>query len=114
MPQLVDIAANRYWRNVDKTASYTVTGQDSRRCMTNKAAPGNIVMTLPLAKAANMLHYKFLVVAAHTITVTPKATDTIRGKALGASAAAGAAGNLLCLACYTDGFWEPEINLGGW
>lgn len=112
--QPTSIHSNVYWRHVDKTSNYTIVGQDSRRGFTNKNAPGNIVLTLPAAKADNSLHYKFLVVAAHTITVTPKSTDTIRGKALGASAAAGTAGNFLSLICLTDGFWEPEINIGGW
>jgi hypothetical protein len=105
-----------HWRSVQKTSSYAIEGQDSRSGFTNLNAPGNITLTLPKAVVGGVaLQYKFLVSAAHTITVTPKvATDTIRGKAPGASAANAVVGSFLSLICLQNGFWEPEINIGAW
>jgi hypothetical protein len=104
------------WRSVQKTSSYAIQGQDSRSGFTNLNATTNIVLTLPKAVVGgSALQYKFLVSAAHTITVTPKiATDTIRGKAAGASAANATPGSFLSLICLQNGFWEPEINNGSW
>jgi len=105
-----------HWRSVQKTSSYAIQGQDSRSGFYNLNAPTNIILTLPRAVVGGVaLQYKFLVSTAHTITVTPKiATDTIRGKAAGASATNATPGSFLSLICVQPGFWEPEINNGSW
>jgi hypothetical protein len=104
---------NPYWKSTQKIANYAITGQDSQSGFHNLNATVNIVLTLP--KAFPGLYYKFLVAAAHQITVTPKiATDTIRGKAAGASAVNSTIGSFLSLICLVPGFWEPEINIGPW
>jgi hypothetical protein len=105
-----------YWRSVAKTSSYAITGQDTQSSFTNQHAAGNTTLTLPKAVAGNStLQYQFLVTDGHTITVTPKiATDTIRGKAAGASATNNGIGSFLWLVCIQTGFWEPIINIGAW
>jgi hypothetical protein len=102
-----------YWKSIQKVSNYAITGQDIQSGFHNLNSSANITLMLP--KAAPGLYYKFLVAVNHQITVTPKiATDTIRGKAAGASAVNAAVGSFLSLICLVPGFWEPEINIGGW
>jgi hypothetical protein len=102
-----------YWKSTQKIANYAITGQDSQSGFQNLHATANITLTLP--KAFPGLYFKFLVAVNHQITVTPKiTTDTIRGKAAGASAVNSTIGSFLSLICLVPGFWEPEINIGGW
>lgn len=104
---------NPYWKSTQKIANYAITGQDTQSGFQNLNSTGNIILTLP--KAFPGLYYKFLVATNHQITVTPKiATDTIRGKAAGASAVNAVVGSFLSLICLVPGFWEPEINNGAW
>lgn len=99
-------------KGTTKVASYAVTGQDLGTAFRNTTAAGAVTFTLPAAVPG--LDYRFLVTTAQTITVTPQATDTIRGKAIGASASNAVVGNLLKLVCIQPLFWEPEINIGSW
>jgi hypothetical protein len=102
-----------YWKSIQKISNYAITGQDIQSGFHNLNSSANITFTLP--KAAPGLYYKFLVAVNHQITVTPRiATDTIRGKAAGASAVNAAVGSFLSLICLVPGFWEPEINIGAW
>jgi hypothetical protein len=102
-----------YWRSIQKVANYAITGQDIQSGFHNLNGTSNIVLTLP--KAFPGLYYKFLVAVNHQITVTPKiGTDTIRGKAAGASAVNSTIGSFLSLICLVPGFWEQEINIGAW
>lgn len=93
-----------------KSASFSVTGIESGCCFTNLGATGNIVGTLP--KAAPSLEYRFFVAATHTLTITPRSTDSIRGKGAGASYAYGTIGGLIHLVCIVAGTWEIETNIG--
>lgn len=110
-----------YWHPVTKTKAYTLQGNDIKFAVNNNGASGNIVITLPKAGNTNFigaggpgLEFMFLVAANHLMTVTPNAGDTIRGKAMNASATNSSVGSLLWLVCIVPGFWEPVTNNGGW
>lgn len=121
MPLNAPLINKHTWRAIAKTRSYSVQGQDTLGVFHNLNATGNITLSLP--KAGNStstavggpgLEYEFLVSAAHTITVTPVSTDTIRGKATGASASNATVGNYLKLKCVIPGYWEVLLNNGAW
>ena len=94
-----------------KNSSFAITAIDGESAYNNQGGTGAIVGSLPAAKPGFGPYY-FLVVAAQTLTVTPKSTDNIRGKAAGVSYSSATAGNLLKLLCIITGTWEIEVNIG--
>jgi hypothetical protein len=102
----------KQWQVLPKaySANFSLTGNDSEQASTNLGATGNITGTLPQALPGR--EYYFFVASGHTLTVSPRSTDSIRGKGAGATYAYGTIGGLLKLVCIVQGTWEIEVNIG--
>ena len=86
------------------SASLTLTGMDSGKAFVNTSATGTTTISLP--KAIPGLTYQFLVQAAFTMNIQPKAVDSIRGSGAGVLLALSGVGSTLTLECMTPGIWE--------
>ena len=98
-----------------KTAGYALLSTDSGKVLTNTAAAGTVIFTLPAATLG--LTYSFSVEAAFILEILAVGTDVLR---IGATTSA-AAGNLqssvvgstLVLVCTRAGFWTTMGGISG-
>lgn len=86
------------------SANHAITGVDSGKAFHNLPATGSITISLP--KATPGTRFKFLEASAHNMVITPIASDTIRGSAMGASTTLSGLGQFLEITCVVTGFWE--------
>lgn len=102
----------------DKTASYTVTANDSGSGFTNAGAAGAITFSLPAAVKG--LHYYFAVAAAQELRIDPNGTETISLPSTGVPSSAGAyivadaIGETVHIVCATNGSWRVLSYTGTW
>ncbi len=62
---------------VAKTADYTILKTDNGTCFTNRGAGGAVILTLPAPYANG--RFRFIVIAAQTLTVATAIADTLIG-----------------------------------
>lgn len=78
-PPIARAASDQGWNGITvKTAAYTVTVEENGTTFTNRGASAGNTFTLPAPTTAN-LHYRFVSIAAHAITVAPPTADTLIG-----------------------------------
>ena len=100
-----------FWWPKNSTTSRVLTGTDSGVAWTNTNATASVTFTLPkaavgLTAVVSGLAFQFLVAAAHSVVITPKTGDTIRGLAASAPLTLTSVGQFVQLECVTANFWE--------
>lgn len=100
------------------TADTTLTAVQSGAIISNKAAAGTVVVTLPPALPGN--NFTAIVEAAQALRLDPDGTETIALPSTGVQGAAGkylwadAVGEQVRLVCITAGTWSVQHYAGTW
>jgi hypothetical protein len=96
--------------SVDKTASYTMTPEDSGKGFTNRGAGGSITFTLPVPKYG--MWFMFTVVASQALVVHANASEKVNGQAQISGSTA-----QTCVAfvfCADGSNWQVMVGSGTW